>query len=161
MNKSLLIVIVILVMLCCAGGAIAGARQDSSDDGSAFEFDEDSPQVARVKKLMQTRLISEDIVSPDTSGCSFDPAARTFTTASGSSCTFTITENQGFLTRHANLRLTAGTAAVTLIPNQEDTLTATKTLSTGDVFNGLDVYPKGAALALNCILGPCTLALED
>src|SRR5512147_2618187 len=119
MNKPLLIIIVILVVLCCAGGALAGARQDSSDDGGTFEFDEDSPQVARLKRLMQTPLNSEDIMSPGASGCSFDPAARTFTTASGSSCTFTIIETKGFLARHADLRLTAGTAVVSLIPKQD------------------------------------------
>jgi hypothetical protein len=161
MPKPLLIVILILVVICCAGGAIGGALQDSKGNDGAFEFDEDSPQVARLKKLMQTRLISEDIVSPDTSGCSFDPAARTFAIASGSSCTFTIIETKGFLTRHANLRLTAGTAAVTLIPKQDDALTATKTLSTGEVFSGLDVYPQGADLAISCIMGPCAAALEE
>jgi len=159
MQKPLLIVIVILVVLCCAGGALGGVLQDNKGGGDTFEFDEDSPQVARLKRLMQTQLGSEDIVAPDISGCSFDPSARIFSVSS--SCTFAITETKGFLTRHAGLRLTAGTAAVSLIPKQDDALTATKTLSTGEVFSGLDVYPKGADLVISCIMGPCTAALED
>jgi hypothetical protein len=160
MKKPLLIVIVILVVLCCAGGAIGGAVQDSKSSSGPVSFDENSPQVARLRSLMQVKLPSEDIEIPNTPGCSFDPAARTFSLSAGSACTFTVSETKGFLTRHADLRLTAGTATVTLVPKQKDALTATKNLNAGDVFSGLDVYPQGADLAISCMPGPCTLALD-
>jgi hypothetical protein len=150
------IVVAVLVIVFISG--VVGGLLNSGSDSS---FDSQDGRSAGLREILQTELPSEDIIAPGSSDCAFDPVGRTFTIAGGASCTYTLTETAGFLTRHASLWVTQGTASVTLIPGEEKAVTANKLMNAGDVFSGLDVYAAGGELVIACLSEPCTLILEE